>query len=97
MFGEEKTCQISQGLITVLMTTLKPLSSVYYTIQNLVLLSTLKDQFSLLLWFFFFFLMLETIRYKEVGLSWAGHQLLKYLPLRKKKIYDWNPVTKEMV
>lgn len=55
MFGEEKTCQISQGLITVLMTTLKPLSSVYYTIQNLVLLSTLKDQFSLLLWFFFFF------------------------------------------
>lgn len=62
MFGEEKTCQISQGLIIVLMTVLKPVSSVYYTIQNRVV-STLKDQFSLLIF------VLETIQYKEISLS----------------------------
>lgn len=65
MFGEEKTCQISQGLIIVLMTVLKPVSSVYYTIQNRVV-STLKDQFSLLIF------VLETIQYKEISLSWAS-------------------------
>lgn len=62
MFGEEKTCQISQGLIIVLMTVLKPVSSVYYTIQSRVV-STLKDQFSLLIF------VLETIQYKEISLS----------------------------
>lgn len=52
MFGKEKkTCQISQGLITGLMSILKPMNSVYYTFQDLVSLSTLKDQFSLLLFY----------------------------------------------
>lgn len=45
------------------MTILKPMSSIYYAIRDLVLLSTLKDQFSLLIF------MLETAQYKEISLS----------------------------
>lgn len=55
MFGKEKNLPNSQGLITGLMTLLKPMSLVYYTIQDLISLSTLKDQLSLL------FFMLETV------------------------------------
>lgn len=63
MFGDEKTCQISQGLITGLITILTPMSSVCYAAQDLVFLSTLKDQS---FHWCFLFLKLHCIKKKSV-------------------------------
>lgn len=88
---KKHTCQISQGLITGLMTVLKTMSLVYCTIQDLFSLSTLKDQFSLLFFYAGNCIVSgnELIMSRSSALEMSAHE--------KKKKNDWNPVTKEMV
>lgn len=86
---KKKNCQISQGLIIGLIAVLKPMSSGCYTIQDVLSLSTLKDQFLLL------FFMLKTTSYKEIAYHEQVISSWNICPWENK--CDWNPVTKEMV
>lgn len=63
--------------------------SVLYHSGHSLILKFKRSEFLLV------FYMLETTKYKEISLSWIGHQLWEYLPIRKKKMWleschHWN-------